>query len=175
MFNMIPQPCKSNVNPRFRCHMIMGFDPTKSPHYKVVYATSIGDNDDDDDDDDDDVVVSIQIQTYSSETRSWSAVSSDPLSGRCFSCFEYGIYWNDAIHWLSGMWALHYKIGIVNKTVVLTKIQLPLTLDEKFPWDRKLYESRGTLLLLGRDSTHFHQLNVYEMRNGHSECTTTIC
>ncbi|GJX79030.1 hypothetical protein Tco_0327179 [Tanacetum coccineum] len=69
----------------------------------------------------------------------------------------------------NGMWALHYKIGIVNKTVVLTKIQLPLTLDEKFPWDRKLYESRGTLLLLGRDSTHFHQLNVYEMRNGHSE------
>ncbi|GJX79032.1 F-box protein-like protein isoform X1 [Tanacetum coccineum] len=124
MFNMIPQPCKSNVNPRFRCHMIMGFDPTKSPHYKVVYATSIGDNDDDDDDD---VVVSIQIQTYSSETRSWSAVSSDPLSGRCFSCFEYGIYWNDAIHWLSGMWAFfrHLKDRLLcNKTVVLQRYQL---------------------------------------------------
>ncbi|GJR55663.1 SGNH hydrolase-type esterase domain-containing protein [Tanacetum coccineum] len=85
MFNMIPQPIKTNVNPRFRCRMIIGFDPTKSPHYKVVYATSIGD-------DDDDVVVSIQIQTYSSETRSWSAVSSDPLFEKSlvFHVSEYG-------------------------------------------------------------------------------------
>ena len=68
--------------------MKMAFDPTKSPHYKVVYASSISDEDDD--------PVLIQIQTYSSETGNWDFVCSDTFPSKCFPGFNMGIYWNDA-------------------------------------------------------------------------------
>nr|GEW91777.1 hypothetical protein [Tanacetum cinerariifolium] len=140
----------------------MAFDPTKSPHYKVVYASISDENDD--------VIVSIQIQTYSSETGNWDIVCSDPFPIRCFSGFQSGIHWNDGIHWLTdsnyGSGYLHYKLDFVNERPTLTNVQLPGTLHD---WDRKLFESHGCLLLLGMAKTHSLQLNVYKMRNGNSE------
>ncbi|GJW40122.1 F-box protein-like protein isoform X1 [Tanacetum coccineum] len=96
----------------------------------------------------------------------WSIVCShsDPFEG-----LGSGIYCNDAIHWINcdDNGALHYKLDFVNKSVVLTKIQLPVTVVKR---RCKLFESRGCLLLLGMDKTHSHdQLNVYEMGNGDSE------
>lgn len=67
----------------------IAFDPTKSPHYKVVYAGVINDGH----------VSSIQLHTYSSETGNWN-VCGDRFSYKCFKGFCNGIYWNDAIHWL---------------------------------------------------------------------------
>nr|GEX59531.1 hypothetical protein [Tanacetum cinerariifolium] len=37
------------------------------------------------------------------------------------------------------------------------------------PWDRKLFESRGCLLLLGVDYNNSQQFNIYEMSNVSSE------
>ncbi|GKF52899.1 hypothetical protein Tco_0159809, partial [Tanacetum coccineum] len=70
----------------------MAFDPTKSPHYKVIQSVCL--------DDDDGPDYSIQLHIYSSETSSWS-VCSDRFSIMSFEGFNEGVYWNDAIHWLN--------------------------------------------------------------------------
>ncbi|GKC16210.1 hypothetical protein Tco_1012992, partial [Tanacetum coccineum] len=146
LFKMLPQR-PHNLGPsNISCGMKMAFDPLKSPHYKVVYA-SIG--------------SSIEIQTYSSETRNWRrSVCSNRFPTQCFSGIHDAIYWNDAIHFLSKHEALHYKLDIVNEVPTLTNTRLPLSLDGK------LFESRGCLLLLGMGYTHSRQLNIYEMSNG---------
>ncbi|GKA83535.1 hypothetical protein Tco_0805130 [Tanacetum coccineum] len=81
--------------------------------------------------------------------------------------FSDGIYWDDVIHWIDGEYDrfMQYKLDFVNKTIVLRKIQFPLTVVNYC----KLFESCGCLLLLAKDKTHSDQLNVYEMKNGHSE------
>ncbi|GKA71457.1 hypothetical protein Tco_0777596 [Tanacetum coccineum] len=55
----------------------------------------------------------------------------------------------------------------MNENPLITNIQLPV--DEKVVWDRKLFESCGCLLLLGKDFAHTRKLTIYEMRNGYSE------
>ncbi|GKB16215.1 F-box protein-like protein isoform X1 [Tanacetum coccineum] len=94
---LLPEPLISELkSSEVILNMKMAFDPTKSPHYKLVHVQSIGE--------DDDVPI-----------------------------FGYGLYWNDAIHWLtifvSG--ALHYKLDFLNKHLIVTNIRLPVTLDEK--------------------------------------------
>ncbi|GJS93256.1 F-box protein-like protein isoform X1 [Tanacetum coccineum] len=154
LFKMLPEP--QYFDPKKIYFISMAFDPTKSPHYKVVHVAAVGD-------------LSLDeykwIQTYSSESGIWSIfrMHSDPFDG-----LESGIYCNDAIHWLSrdDNGALHYKLDFVNKSVVLTKIQLPATVKRSC----KLFESRGCLLLLGMDDPYYpDHLNVYEMEKGDSE------
>ncbi|GKA54713.1 reverse transcriptase [Tanacetum coccineum] len=58
LLKLLPQP--HLLLSKIHYSMRMAFDPTKSPHYKVVYASISDENND--------VIVSIQIQTYSSET-----------------------------------------------------------------------------------------------------------
>ncbi|GJZ21588.1 hypothetical protein Tco_0558627 [Tanacetum coccineum] len=121
--------------------MRLAFDPTKSPHFKVIH-TALWDKDDDNNN-----------------------------NGRELG-FNKGIYWNGAIHWLNtnilDNW-IHYKLDTMNGHPALTTIQLPETLDKKSHIQFKLFESRGCLLLLGKDYAHSQQLNIYEMRNGYSE------
>nr|GFA06705.1 hypothetical protein [Tanacetum cinerariifolium] len=62
----------------------MAFDPTISPHYKIIQVPDIGS----------------QTITYLSETDTWS-VSGDTNRVIEFEGFEEGVYWNDAIHWLN--------------------------------------------------------------------------
>ncbi|GKA03746.1 hypothetical protein Tco_0676527, partial [Tanacetum coccineum] len=158
---LLPEPLISELkSSEVILNMKMAFDPTKSPYYKLVHVQSIGE--------DDDVAMFMQVQTYSSQTGVWSVVCDDTFPKQCFSSFGYGLYWNDAIHWLTIFVsrALHYKLDFLNKHLIVTNIRLPVTLDEKMPRDRKLFESRSCLLLLGMDYTHSHQLNIYDMRNG---------
>nr|GEW20034.1 glucan endo-1,3-beta-glucosidase 12-like [Tanacetum cinerariifolium] len=80
------------------------------------------------------------------------------------------IYCNNAIHWINhgDNGKLHYKLNFVNTAVILTKIRLPVTVKRKRSC--KLFESRGSLLILGMDNTcSLDQLNVYKMGNGDSE------
>nr|GEZ02869.1 hypothetical protein [Tanacetum cinerariifolium] len=79
-----------------------------------------------------------------------------------------GIYWNNAIHWLDNE-PLHFKLDILNEHPIITKIQLPVTVDKKMPLSRTLFESRGYLLLLGVDHNNSQQFNIYEMSNVSSE------
>ncbi|KAL8510788.1 hypothetical protein ACS0TY_017563 [Phlomoides rotata] len=62
--------------------MSLAFDPTKSPHYKVV-CVYFGLNN------------AFEFVVYSSKTRSWSW-------RKCAESFTArGVYWNGAIHWVS--------------------------------------------------------------------------
>ncbi|GKG01604.1 hypothetical protein Tco_0306309, partial [Tanacetum coccineum] len=106
---MLPRP-KIYVQP----HIIVGgirlvFDPTKSPHYKVVHAGIKTDDNFDDfndydfydncdgyDEDDDRVGGSyVQLEIYSSETGKWICVKR--FGFKRFHGFEAGIYWNGAL------------------------------------------------------------------------------
>ncbi|GKB47983.1 cytosolic glyceraldehyde-3-phosphate dehydrogenase [Tanacetum coccineum] len=129
----------------------MAFDPTKSPHYKVIHA---GPN---------------PIETYCSETGNLS-VCGDRFQGHYFTNFENGIYWNDAIHWLeiSYLRSYHCKLEIVNEHPVFT-MQDFVTFDGKLHFQSELFESRGSLLLLGMDKFDSQYLTIFEMRNGYSE------
>ncbi|GJU26146.1 hypothetical protein Tco_1164767 [Tanacetum coccineum] len=158
------------------------FDPTKSPHYKVVHA-GLKTNDDFDDPDGCDFIIDcngfhdggggsyIQIETYSSKTGSWS-VCVNRFDFTRFHGFEVGIYSNGALHWLSFVNGhhLYVKLDILVNHPVLTTIQLPVKFDGELFCDHKFFESCGCLLYVCKDSPgRYHQLNIFEMRNGYSE------
>ncbi|GKA13505.1 F-box protein-like protein isoform X1, partial [Tanacetum coccineum] len=129
VFRMLPQ-CK-NVNSDLNIcwyDMRIAFDPTKSPHYKVVCV----------------------------------------LSSKDDAGFSSGIYWNEAIHWLviENGWPVHFRLDIADHPKLI-KIQNPgIMIDE--PFDRKLLESGGCLLLFFRNSTQPQLSYVCEMRNEYS-------
>ncbi|GJS10194.1 F-box protein-like protein isoform X1 [Tanacetum coccineum] len=167
LFKMLPRP-QIYVQP----HITFGgirlvFDPTKSPHYKVVHA---GLKTDDDFNDLDGGDFYIQIETYSSETGKWS-VCVNRFGFKRFHGFNAGIYSNGALHWLNfangRYW--HVKLDILLDHPVLTTIQLPVPLDGEVFCDHKFFESRGCLLLVCKDCPDSRQLNIFEMRNGYSE------
>ncbi|XP_071699659.1 F-box protein At5g07610-like [Rutidosis leptorrhynchoides] len=127
--------------------MKMAYDPTKSPHYKLVCATQT------------------QIYTYSSGTGIWSNCVHRYywyISSSDFNLLAYGIYWSNAIHWLDG--SNHKKLCLGYREAI-TSVQAP----GMHGCNRKLFESRGCLLLVC-DFSHLHgELNVYEMSTGHSK------
>ncbi|GKC56387.1 hypothetical protein Tco_1083985 [Tanacetum coccineum] len=93
LFKMLPHPHMSKLKPSSSIGGIkLIFDPTKSPHYKVVHARLVTV--------DYDVGPYILIETYSSETGNWSVCADQIPSYQSFNGFEDGIYWNGAIHWL---------------------------------------------------------------------------
>nr|GEZ29995.1 hypothetical protein [Tanacetum cinerariifolium] len=133
----------------------IAFDPTKSSHYKVIYAKVVHDDDDEFD------FGYSQIETYSSETRNWS-LCDDRFPKHSFSQFDHAIYWNEALHWLITVYDVcsHCNLEIVNEHPILTKTELPRT------FGGKLFESGGSLLLLYNDDIDSRKLNVSEMKNG---------
>ncbi|GJR79632.1 hypothetical protein Tco_0150417 [Tanacetum coccineum] len=147
---MLPKrhdPSLTRVKPIIK----IAFDPRKSPHYNVIGILDGFD----------------KIEIYSSKTGSWS-VCRIPNISRIY--FQWGINWNNAIHWLDNeKGPLHFILDILNEHPIITKIQLPVTVDKRMPWDRKLFESRGCLLLLGVDYKYSQQFNIYEMSNVSSE------
>ncbi|XP_022018171.1 F-box protein At5g07610 [Helianthus annuus] len=128
----------------------MAFDPSKSSHYKIVYAGVVS--------------GSVQIGTYSSETCEWK-ICKDQFPLQRFRGFHQGIYWNDAIHWLhNANRALHCRLDVEHKC--LTSINTPKILDGKeVHCDQRLFESHGCLLLLCID---LQRMSIYEMREGDS-------
>nr|GEV53760.1 hypothetical protein [Tanacetum cinerariifolium] len=141
----------------FMLNVKIAFDPTKSPHYKVIHVKVADD------------VNGIgfgyrQIETYSSETGNWS-LCGDRFPGHSFTHFHSAIYWNYALHWLISGYYMpsHCKLKIVNEHPVLTKTELPRS------FDGKLFESGGSLLLLSKDDINSRKFNVFEMKNGCSE------
>ncbi|GKB91214.1 retrovirus-related pol polyprotein from transposon TNT 1-94 [Tanacetum coccineum] len=164
LFKMLPQPHMSNLELfSFTGGIRLVFDPTKSPHYKVVRAQLVTD--------DNDVSSYILIETYSSEIGNWSVCVDRKFSYQSFRSFENGIYWNGAIHWLGYVFgpSLHFKLDILLDHPVLTTIKLPVTVDGNLYCNRKLFESRGRLFLACMRYAYSRQLHILEMRNGYSE------
>ncbi|GJS11048.1 AT-hook motif nuclear-localized protein 28-like protein [Tanacetum coccineum] len=137
----------------------MAFDPTKSPHYKVVYGElMMGDHPLD---------RWVQMHTYSSETGNWS-LCGHHFPKLSFEFFGYGVYWNDAIYWTNFEDKI-FKLDIMNEHPVFTALQTPLTLDLKVHFERRLFESRGCLLLFGMQNTCSKHFTIFEKSNVYSE------
>ncbi|MED6112438.1 hypothetical protein PIB30_061740 [Stylosanthes scabra] len=67
----------------------LAFDPSKSPHYKVV-CVSKKERD-----------MSFQIEIYSSNKGSWRALICDFVTAPHGTNFHHGVFCNGVIHWLS--------------------------------------------------------------------------
>ncbi|GJW55040.1 F-box protein-like protein isoform X1 [Tanacetum coccineum] len=168
LFKMLPQ-CSNKI---IR-HTKIAFDPTKSPHYKVIQTVLVKNDYETvlvNDDDGYDALSKIQIQTYSSETRNWNFCSDQHLI-ISFRYFDYGIYWNDAIYWLYNslkpnvISMLDIKVEHQPSTIINTLGLLDCKVSSTY--DSMLFESRGCLLLLILcDYQCSRRINVYETRNG---------
>ncbi|GJV23128.1 hypothetical protein Tco_1375823 [Tanacetum coccineum] len=162
MFKMIPQQRNVTFDKDYNVGgMRMAFDPTKSPHYKIIHAELMLSNA---------LGFGVKIHTYSSQTGVWS-VCGDWFFGQCFTCFQDRVYWNDAIHWVnhvSGQ-SLHFKLDILNERPVLKTLKTPLTLDRTGFHECKMFASCGCLLLVGKNDFDSRELYIYEMKNRSSE------
>ncbi|GJY92041.1 F-box protein-like protein isoform X1 [Tanacetum coccineum] len=170
-FNKLLYVCNPSINNMFKMlpqrdymdtYVNIAFDPTKSPHYKVIQFALDQD-------------YYYKIETYSSETGNWNDWNKwycigGEFSIRSIADFEYGIYWNNAIHWLSNSSGcfLHHKLVIADCPIIAIMLP-PLTVDKRVPRDCKLFKSRSSLLLICREDTNSRHLHIYEMRNGYCE------
>ncbi|GJV18852.1 hypothetical protein Tco_1367872 [Tanacetum coccineum] len=175
--------------------MILAFDPTKLPYYKVMLTERINWNwgedcqqyreEDWEDDPEEDLEEDLkedskedseedseedyaeQIQIYSSETGKWR-ICGPPFRSGTFSDLDDGIYWNNAIHWIHYKDKSHYKLDIVDHNPVVTNIQTPALGKHVNHRYTKLFESRGSMLLLMQQywGLRYH---VFEMREESSE------
>ncbi|KAL8118509.1 hypothetical protein AgCh_016147 [Apium graveolens] len=69
----------------------LAFDPSKSPHYKVIAFVPTFSPDDE---------VGVRFHIYSSKTKTWRVcVQSFALGADMY--FDRGIYWKGCVHWLS--------------------------------------------------------------------------
>ncbi|KAK9925456.1 hypothetical protein M0R45_033780 [Rubus argutus] len=89
----LPAAVSQQVEP-YTISIALAFDPSKSPHYKVVCLRTI---------DGSKIGRTCHIVIYLSETRSWRLLDSYYRTG---STIPYArvLYWNGAIHWL-GMYS----------------------------------------------------------------------
>nr|XP_043634628.1 F-box protein At5g07610-like [Erigeron canadensis] len=155
VFKMLPQVQRLTLE-GFLDKYRLAFDPTKSPHYKVLRIR---------------VKVTrpqnlFPTWIYSSETGCWR-IGNTFHSSRFRGHFDNGVYWNDAINWINDRnRVMHFKLDVEHR-VIITRTQLPETLHRKI--HPKLFESRGCLLLAASDAyPHPKRLKIYERMNEYS-------
>ncbi|KAL7180953.1 hypothetical protein ACSBR1_039914 [Camellia fascicularis] len=147
--------------------LTLAFNPSKSPHYKVVSVWSSS------------RIVSIkapyvhdcyyQIEIYSSETGSWRA-SGEPFTVSAFQLgIQEGVYWNGAIHWFcDGGDALYFNVD----QEYLGTMPMPPIPEGKEYYDRAsryAWESRDHLHMIDIYDGAYNRFNVYEMARDYSE------
>ncbi|GJZ78867.1 hypothetical protein Tco_0643704, partial [Tanacetum coccineum] len=114
-YKKLPYPdCSLDNSPYYSsAGLRIAFDPTKSPHYKLVDAGR--------------TFCDIDIQIYSSETGKWS-LCSDRFNYFSFDHFDSAIYWNDGLHWLEtkNRQLMHYSLNIEDPDhPIITTIPIP--------------------------------------------------
>ncbi|GKB39530.1 hypothetical protein Tco_0884472 [Tanacetum coccineum] len=151
----------------------IAFDPTKSPHYKLVDAGRI--------------FCDIDIQIYSSETGKWS-LCRDRFNYFSFDHFDSAIYWNDRLHWLEteNRQLMHCMFNIEDPDhLIITTIPIPqwgMTFLKSYGYmdpmqiliqmfhllhlEGKLFEWRGFLFLICLDDFGSSEFTIYEMMLG---------
>ncbi|GJS31243.1 ribonuclease H-like domain-containing protein [Tanacetum coccineum] len=156
----------------------IAFDPTKSPHYKLVDAGR--------------TFCDIDIQIYSSETGKWS-LCRDRFNYFSFDHFDSAIYWNDGLHWLEteNRQLMHYCLNIEdpdnpNITTIpipqrgmtflksygyMDPLQILIQMSHLLHLEGKLFEWRGSLFLVCLDDFGSSDFTIYEMMIGCSVWT----
>ncbi|KAH7855082.1 hypothetical protein Vadar_021040 [Vaccinium darrowii] len=132
-----------------KCHpsdligLTIAFNPSKSPHYKVVCVRH------------NDLASTYppgpchHIMTYSSETGSWKA-SGAPFAAEFQEQYNVGVYWNGAINWFS-TWRWRESLYYNVEEERLGTLPLPPIPEDNYGYNREFRyygESRGHLHLV---------------------------
>ncbi|XP_073131249.1 F-box protein At5g07610-like [Henckelia pumila] len=134
--------------------MSLAFDPTKSPHYKVVCVRSF---------ETESGQYRFQIQSYSSNTGPWR-VCGEPFTAE--ATFENGVYFNGAIHWIKTGVGDSLYFDIENQA--LETMQMP-PIPHGWDWRDNFYlgESCGHLYYIDIRGSKI-EFDVHEMKRDHS-------
>ncbi|KAK9292584.1 hypothetical protein L1049_020558 [Liquidambar formosana] len=138
----------------------LAFDPSKSPHYKVVCVLGFEDGGDYS------INSDCQIKIYSSETRLWK------ISGGVFSAnrnidFNQGVFWNGALHWICCYHGPSLCFDVDQER--LREIPMP-PIPEFFQSEIRYFgESRDHLHIVAIRGPRLKKFDVYEMRRDYSE------
>ncbi|KAL3650396.1 hypothetical protein CASFOL_006799 [Castilleja foliolosa] len=144
------------ISTRSKIHgMSLAFDPTKSPHYKVVCVRGS--------------LVSgeyhYQFEVYSSETGPWRKCG-EPFTAQVK--FGNGVYWNGAIHWISHGRTVEAMYFDTERRMLQTMPMPPI--EDGWDWWSNYYFGESC------DQLHYVEIagpqirvNVYEMRRDYSE------
>lgn len=135
--------------------MSLAFDPSKSPHYKVVCVRRSEMSPD-----------HFQIEIYSSETGPWR-VSGQPFIAHSNTNFKGGVYWNGCIHWINDWGVPDFLYFNVDQERLDT---MPMPPNVGFWIDKRD-------IYFGESNDHLHLIdvypysalfNVYEMKRDYS-------
>ncbi|XP_052195274.1 F-box protein At5g07610-like isoform X2 [Diospyros lotus] len=134
----------------------LAFDPSKSPHYKVVCVQITLRS-----------LYNYRIWIYSSKTRSWK-ISMESFTAPFDMVFTEGVFWDGAIHWINPCGASLCFDADAECFRKMPEIPLPQNALEKRRC-RFFGESNGHLNLIefeGRQTREFH---VLEMKSDYSQ------
>ncbi|CAL5322917.1 unnamed protein product [Camellia sinensis] len=157
-FATLPQPPRRVLSPLCcltTCYDYnLAFDPSKSPHYKVVsvnFSWGLPDH--------------YELEIFSSETSLWSP-SGDPFNSDV--SFNLGVFWNGALHWIStfGGDSLYFNVD-EERLETMPMPPIPDGWEERRP--RYFRESRDHLHLIEIYGPRTMQFNVYEMERDYCE------
>ncbi|KAK9051051.1 hypothetical protein SSX86_027676 [Deinandra increscens subsp. villosa] len=139
----------------FLRYMALAFDPTVSPHYKVVYAKE-----------DNSWPRQVHVEIYSSETGNWS------LCAQTFSLFSFAkfdesvVYWRGALHWMSCDHVYHFTLEDTENPHFIQVEDHRTLYGQSYERRDKLFVSRDCLLLVRM--LQLLQMNVHEMNADYS-------
>ncbi|OWM86908.1 F-box protein At5g07610-like [Punica granatum] len=133
----------------------LAFDPSRSPHYKVVCVRSTETS-----------VYHYQIELYSSEDRTWR-LSGHPFVAPFDMVFDNGVFWNRAVHWISpSRSSLYFD---VDKEQLRAMPRIPISRNCGTRRFRYFGQSNGNLHffeIYGSQTTRF---KVFEMERDYSQ------
>ncbi|CAL5322915.1 unnamed protein product [Camellia sinensis] len=159
-FTTTPEPpthrARTTVNWfNFVCYSSLAFDPSKSPHYKVVSVYSSKT-----------LSEHYDVEIFSSETGLWTPSSTNPLRADNVN-FKNGVFRNGALDWI-GFWdadSLYFNIE-EDRFRTLPTPPTPEGRNERGRGNFR--ESRGHLQLIDIYGSQTKQFNVYEMESDYS-------
>ncbi|KAF7144498.1 hypothetical protein RHSIM_Rhsim04G0064700 [Rhododendron simsii] len=143
----IPLPKPSLTSSGEKPYLI--FDPTKSPHYKVVLVNNSH------------LLNASQLAIYTSEFASWKNVSLEPR----IENFGRGVIWNGGIIWRS-CWRrehIYYQLDVDTEKLTVTRVPPDPNLSSCVIY---FGECGGRLLLIQLPGNDFMEFQVFEMDRG---------
>ncbi|XVF11277.1 hypothetical protein REPUB_Repub08aG0013000 [Reevesia pubescens] len=163
-FVTLPPP--TNQNTLIVSGVSLAFDPTKSPHYKVVCVREpdlwLGLRDDPKSS-----YVNQQIEIFLSQTQSWRLYGNHFIA-EVNTGFKCGVFCNGAIHWLTGWGTTSPYFNVEEEK--LRQLPMPPFPDDWEDLRRYRYfgESRGHLHLIEIYGPRTIEFNVYEIESDYS-------
>ncbi|KAL7193653.1 hypothetical protein ACSBR2_025292 [Camellia fascicularis] len=140
-YKLLPQTCQHLS----RSYAYLAFDPSKSPHYKVLLVFERID----------------KFNIYSSESSSWKQI--DLTTGP--SLWGGGAFWNGAIHWLGGEGEVHTRFDFDAEKLTVMPIRPKILSEDK---TRYFGECCGRLLLIQMPACHYMEFKILDMNRDYS-------